>query len=179
MLSGYMRRLMWPTVLAHAVPAIAWGCITGSVWVACLVLVVGVVSFVPRTNVYLRGHRRSRLAVALLDVPYFVHWTAGLLALPFLVLVPVELAVRSALVFPKAAFIGAYGCGCALAAYGALVRRRLVQTQRVEVAIEGLDPAFDGYRIVHLSDMHISAWTPRGGCGGPARPTLLVAISRS
>ncbi len=168
-----MRRLLWPTVLAHVVPAVAWGLLAELVFrrtapmvvIGVLVLVVGVVMFVPRTNVYLRGERRSLVQVALVDVPYFVHWTAGLLMVPIvLVAIAVELGVRAArgdLAFPRWAFIGSYVLGCAIATYGALVRRRVTKTLRIEVPIEGLDPSFDGYRIAHLSDMHISSWTPR------------------
>ena len=49
----------------------------------------------------------------------------------------------------------------ALSAYGIVVRRRVFVTRRVDVAIEGLDPSLDGYRIVQLSDLHIGALTPK------------------
>jgi predicted MPP superfamily phosphohydrolase len=94
------------------------------------------------------------MSVAHVDVPYFVHWTAGFFALP--------LAVIALLVLPaRWAFLAAYLAGLALAAYGALVRRRAFAIERVDVAIDRLDPRFDGYRIVHLSDLHIGPWTPR------------------
>src|SRR5206468_4318578 len=34
-------------------------------------------------------------------------------------------------------------------------------TERIEVRIAGLDPAFDGYRIVFLTDLHSSPLVPR------------------
>ena len=40
------------------------------------------------------------------------------------------------------------------------VRRWFFVTRRVEVPIRGLDARLDGYRIVHLSDLHIGALTP-------------------
>lgn len=45
----------------------------------------------------------------------------------------------------------------AVAGYGVLVRRRWVRRRRIEVAIPGLPAAFDGYRIVHLSDLHVGS----------------------
>ncbi|HTX61039.1 MAG TPA: metallophosphoesterase, partial [Methanobacterium sp.] len=36
------------------------------------------------------------------------------------------------------------------------------QLELVEVKIKGLDPLFDGYRIVNISDIHLGQWiTPR------------------
>jgi predicted MPP superfamily phosphohydrolase len=164
-LSRYMRRLLGPTVLAHVIPALAWICLTHSGLVGAFVLVFGTACFVPVTNAYLRGERRRALEVALIDTPYFVHWVAGLIALPIaLVAVVVELAVdaaRHTIAFPSAAFIGAYGLALSIATYGTVIRRRLVQTQRIEIPIDTLPASFDGYRIVQLSDMHIGAWTPK------------------
>jgi hypothetical protein len=169
-----MRRLLGPTVLAHVVPAIAWACVTSillprfapmGILVGCLVLVFGTVAFVPRTNAYLRGDRHTRLKVALVDTPYFAHWVAGLLSIPIAILaVTVELVVRAIrhdAAFPKAAFVGSYVVALVIATYGAVIRRRVVQIQRVEIPMDGLADSFDGYRIVQLSDMHIGAFTPR------------------
>ena len=44
----------------------------------------------------------------------------------------------------------------ALSAWGVYEGVRTPEIHRVEVAFHGLPPAFDGYRIVHLSDLHCS-----------------------
>src|SRR5205085_9824327 len=47
----------------------------------------------------------------------------------------------------------------ALLPFASWKRERLV-TKRVEIPVRGLDPAFDGYRIVFLTDLHISPLVP-------------------
>jgi predicted MPP superfamily phosphohydrolase len=42
-----------------------------------------------------------------------------------------------------------------------LVRRRWFVVEEIEIPLDGLDPAFDGFRIAHLSDLHIGMTTPR------------------
>lgn len=46
----------------------------------------------------------------------------------------------------------------ALMWWGALVTRRQVEVTHVEVSSAKLPAAFDGYRIVQLSDMHVGTW---------------------
>ncbi len=55
------------------------------------------------------------------------------------------------------ACINGVATALAVASYGVLVRRRWVLRRRVEVEIQGLSPELDGYRIVHLSDLHIGS----------------------
>ena len=160
-----MARLLGLTAIGHAVFAAAagFGLERASMphpWaLGVAVAAASTLAFVGRANQVLRGHRRSRLAVALVDVPYFVHWTAGLLALPFALLFGLAaVATHRSL---GGAMAAAYGAGLALAAYGALVRRRWTAVERLAIAIEDLDPRFDGYRIAHLSDLHIGPFTPR------------------
>ncbi len=50
----------------------------------------------------------------------------------------------------------------ATAAWGIYEGVRLPDVVRIEVAWEELPPAFDGYRIVHLSDLHCSTAARRG-----------------
>ena len=50
---------------------------------------------------------------------------------------------------------GIVGVSGALAGWGFVEARRLAEVVQVEVPIEGLHPALDGYRIVQLSDVHI------------------------
>lgn len=42
--------------------------------------------------------------------------------------------------------------------YGALVGRRLIDVNEVEIQSAQLPPAFEGYRIVQFSDMHVGTW---------------------
>jgi len=155
-----MRRLLGLTAIGQAAFAAAAAFLLGRAgapwpWALGAALALATtVAFVRRANVYLRGERRSRLAVALVDVPYFVHWTGSLLAVALLPLA--VLVVRS----PAAAAI-AWAAGIAIAAYGTLVRRRWVATERVSIVLDDLDPSLDGYRIAHLSDLHIGPFTPR------------------
>ena len=50
----------------------------------------------------------------------------------------------------------------ALSAYGMYEGACIPSVRRVEVAMKGLPAAFDGYRIVHMSDLHCSTATLRG-----------------
>ena len=56
-------------------------------------------------------------------------------------------------------------CGAlasAVVLYGSRVERHRLYLRTVEVPVPGLPPAFDGYRIVQLSDFHIGSrgWSP-------------------
>src|SRR6202034_1147258 len=42
-----------------------------------------------------------------------------------------------------------------------LVRRRWFVVKEVDVEVTGLDSVFDGFRIAHLSDLHIGTHTPK------------------
>jgi predicted MPP superfamily phosphohydrolase len=57
--------------------------------------------------------------------------------------------------------LAAYLLGFVVSAYGVFVRRVWFVTREIEVPIAGLDPRFDGYRIAHLSDLHIGTMTPK------------------
>jgi predicted MPP superfamily phosphohydrolase len=50
---------------------------------------------------------------------------------------------------------GIFGAVAALLAYGYLHGRRELTVSRVEVGVRDLPGAFDGFRIVHISDLHI------------------------
>ncbi len=54
--------------------------------------------------------------------------------------------------------LAGYGIGFLLAAYALFVERRRVQVRELEVSIEGLPSAFEGYRIVQLTDLHIGSF---------------------
>lgn len=48
----------------------------------------------------------------------------------------------------------------ALAAWGVLVERHWIRESELGLAIDELPTEFDGYRVVHLSDLHITGFTP-------------------
>ncbi len=151
-----MTRMLGLTLLGHVVPIVALYVLFG--WVGIAIAIASVLAFVSRANHYLRGEKRSALAVGV-DVAYFTHWAAGLISIPLaLVAIAIGLATRTPI---GTAIACAYGVACALAVWGAYVRRRYFGTTRVEIEIAGLDPRFDGYRIAHLSDMHIGPFSPR------------------
>ncbi len=154
-LSRYMKRMLGLTVLGHVVPTFALFVLFG--WIGVAISFASVALFVSRANLYLRGEKRGAFAVAI-DVAYFTHWTAGLLAIPLaLAAVPIALVVGASVAKVVAC---AYVASIVLAIYGAYVRRRFFSIVRVEVAIANLDPRFDGYRIAHLSDLHIGTFSP-------------------
>lgn len=47
--------------------------------------------------------------------------------------------------------------------YGTVVERNRFRTEEVEIASESVPAAFDGYRIVHISDMHLMSFAGREG----------------
>lgn len=108
-----------------------------------------------------------RLQRLLVEEPYYAHWCALVAALP-LWLVGLALAMIASFVAPAtlvptsgSVAIVAYGLGLTLAGWGVFVRRRWVRVRTIDVPIRGLPAAFHGYRIAHLSDLHIGALCPR------------------
>ena len=47
--------------------------------------------------------------------------------------------------------------------YGTVVERNRFRTEKVEIASESVPSSFDGYRIVHISDMHLMSFAGRAG----------------
>jgi len=128
--------------------------------------VYGVALFMGRMRSRINDVPRSPILVALVDEPYFIHWCASffttLVSLFVMVLSPiVDLARGAPVAFPLDGITAAYLAGLAISFYGVVIRRRAFVVRRVTVAIENLDDAFDGYRIAHLSDLHIGALTPK------------------
>jgi predicted MPP superfamily phosphohydrolase len=81
--------------------------------------------------------------------PFFVYWTVALL---FALVAPLVALAVGALGVPLPRALGA---GLALAAaVAALAFVHRVRIKRRDVPIAGLPAAFDGYRIVQLSDLH-------------------------
>jgi predicted MPP superfamily phosphohydrolase len=161
----FLYILMGLTALAHVAPAIGvtelarrLGASQPWLWSA-LLLVLGVALFLGRARAGIADTHRPGWMVNLIDQPYYVHWTACLFTLvPSLVACIVCWIGGFSL---SAAFMWIYLVGLVVCGYGVLIRRRFFVIRRIEVPITGLDAAFDGYRIVQLSDMHIGAMTPR------------------
>ncbi|MGE0322626.1 MAG: metallophosphoesterase [Polyangiaceae bacterium] len=79
------------------------------------------------------------LALILLPVAALIAWGAGLLA---------------------AAPLVAYLLGVTVAGYGVFIRRRWIVVRELEVPCEELPSALDGFRVAHLSDLHIGSFDP-------------------
>ncbi len=114
---------------------------------------------------------RPRWVVRWLDEPMFWHWGGGVLALPLTLLcgvVAVGLGLAGCSAAPATGSwppSGVASLGFALAlltsGYGIWVRRRFVRVRTISVTIPGLAPGFDGYRIAHVSDLHIGSHDDR------------------
>jgi len=120
-------------------------------------------------RIELASHDRPipRLRLLLLEEPYYVHWCALILTLP-LWLVGAALAMSTSLFLPATMIpssgtiaLFAYLLSLLVAAYSVFVRRRWVRVRTIDISIKGLPKAFDGYRIAHLSDLHVGSLCPR------------------
>ena len=110
----------------------------------------------------------ARWKLLFVEEPYYAHWCATVVAWPLLLLS--SLAVLSHTLATGAlgiadrlgaAAFGSYGAALALCVYGVMVRRHWVRVRTIDVPIAGLGEAFEGYRIAHLSDLHIGGLWPR------------------
>lgn len=98
-----------------------------------------------------RSRRSSALALA-----YDALWMTSMLSPVTTVLSAVILLLLGRFAFFTACELG-LASSAAIAGYGVLIRRRWVRRRRLEATIPGLPPALDGYRIAHLSDLHIGS----------------------
>jgi predicted MPP superfamily phosphohydrolase len=116
----------------------------------------------PRVAAGFQDRPRPRW-IGSLAIPLFdVVWTASIFS-------PIACGLFALFAFPVAALRGLdapgldavtqMGClvSVVLALYGVFVRRRWVRLRRVEVPIADLPEKLDGYRIAHLSDLHIGS----------------------
>lgn len=113
-------------------------------------------------------HRISRLRLHLVEEAYYAHWCATMFALPLAIISALVLIAHAALTSSEGlgarvstAALLAYLAALVISTYGVMVRRRWVRVREIEVPITGLGASFDGYRIAHLSDLHIGGLTPR------------------
>lgn len=121
---------------------------------------------------------RPRWRTQFIEKPYYAHWCATLGSA--ILFVPAALAVATldalapwsardgtlqalASAAPSAGSLaaGAYAFFLVLAVYGVFVRTGWVRVRIVDVPVAGLASAFDGYRIAHLSDLHVGTFSPR------------------
>lgn len=109
-----------------------------------------------------------RWRVLLIEEPYYAHWCATLAAWPLLVVAVLGVLVHAVQAGAGslgarlgAAALGVHGVALAFTAYGVMVRRRWVRVRSIDVPVAGLAAGFDGYRIAHLSDLHIGGLWPR------------------
>lgn len=137
---------------------VAWG-------LGALAGVVGVVLFLGRAKNGMHDDRRPWWETFLVDVPYYVHWSACIWCLVpsvvYLVLEPIVDAIRGLPVGPAPGFfLWTYALGLLVCGYGVTLRRWFFVVREHEIPVRGLSPALDGYTIAQLSDLHIGANTP-------------------
>lgn len=126
----------------------------------------------------LRHDRKLAPARRLLEELYYLHWCALPIAA---VVVPGLLLAAAVLDRSLQGALGAgYASALALSFWGVVVRRRWLRVAEIDVVVPALPPAFDGYRIVQLSDLHLGSLCPRRRVEGWAaraaqlRPDLIV-----
>jgi uncharacterized protein len=181
------KRLLKLTATLHGVGALLVGLFFSWDSSALVVAIVVGVALLWVANTCIRDlmfdKPYSRARIWGLHIPFFVHWCA-------LVFVLVA-ALPTVVLWGVAAFAGAsvslkqlipllYPVGLVVSAYGILIRARWVRLRRVEIRVDGLPAAFDNTRIIHLSDLHMGAHTPRERIAGwvkrvnALRPDLVV-----
>jgi uncharacterized protein len=171
-MSRFLRALLLITLIAHMpfflgvhefAARIAWS----SPWlVAWLSTTSAVLLFLGRARAAMPDRKRSAAVSRLIDIPYFVHWCACIFtlvpaALGVVVLATLDLARAEPVALHGGFYLALYATGLVVCGYGVLIRRRLFRTLEIDVPVVGLAPSYDGYRIAHLSDLHIGALTPR------------------
>ncbi len=110
----------------------------------------------------------------LLERVYYTHWGASIAALPLsFVLVPIGLVAGTGI---ASGAIAAYALSLGVAMYAVFVRPVWVRVRELEVEVTGLPDAFDGYRIAHLSDLHVGSLCPPERARRWVRTTNALAV---
>jgi predicted MPP superfamily phosphohydrolase len=114
----------------------------------------------------MRDQPRPRWITLGFDQPLFVHFGASTLALllaPLCALVALGFAVGRASAFEHFRLLTgyAYALGALTSVYAIWIERRWVRIRRIDVAIAGLPPELEGYRIAQLSDLHVGSFDPK------------------
>ncbi|HEY1954937.1 MAG TPA: metallophosphoesterase [Polyangiaceae bacterium] len=171
-----MARFLWVlltfTAASQVVPALAVAELASRahfrepwIWGAAT-FTYGVGLFLGRARARMSDSPKPWWLLHVVDEPYFAHWCASLLATVLSIFMiaasPVVDVVRGApIAFPWAGVAWTYLVALVISLYGVVYRRRRFRIERVRIDVEHLPDAFDGYRIAHLSDLHIGALTPK------------------
>ena len=169
--SRFVRVLLMITAVIHipvalGVYELAMRLALPAPWLIAIAFgIIGLASFVGRARGGMGEGRRSPLLARFVDIPYFIHWCACVwtlipAAIATVVAPFIALARGAHFALPLGFYMWTYAAGLVVCGYGVLVRRRWFRVQHVEVALQGLDAQFDGYKIAHLSDLHIGNTTP-------------------
>ena len=170
--SSFVDRVFRVSLALHVPVAVAWAgalALLGVPWPLLGGVALAALATLPirgRMASMLWDRPRSRAERLLVDEPYFVHWCAAFgaaapITLACAIVPLVDLARGLPPHLPTTLAFALYAAFFALALWGVIVRRRWVVVRRLDVAVRELPPAFDGYRIVQLSDLHIGGLTPR------------------
>jgi hypothetical protein len=163
-------RLLTAALSVPLIVAVACSSPASAAWLgpasAAALLGLLVVGVGPRVRLGFHDAPRPRWVGAVAAPAFDAIWTAALIApatttLAFALAVPAFLARPGALGALAVLRAGAL-FALVLAAYGVFVRRRWVRVRRLEVPIAALPVGLDGYRIAHLSDLHIGTLTRAG-----------------
>jgi predicted MPP superfamily phosphohydrolase len=158
------------TAIAHLLPALALR--TALPWSWAVPLALGLwLCTAARLSLLVRDRRRPSWRVRLVDEPIFWHW--GNTAYGLILFAPTAAVLGGAQLLglidagaepdgwtgsvARAARL-CYLLAAPVSAWSLWGIRRLVRARRAEIPIDGLDSAFDGYRVVQLSDLHIGSF---------------------
>jgi hypothetical protein len=125
---------------------------------AVAALAVSLALFWGRAKAVMDDAPRDPRRVALVDLPYFVHLAALVLAfVP--ALVTSALAALHVVEWRTLAWV--YGACYVAGLYGVYVRRTRFVVRERDVPVSSLPPELDGLRVAHLSDLHVGGLTSR------------------
>lgn len=138
----------------------------GSVWTSVFISLINL-SFIYRI---IKGRFYDRSVplwrLYLTEVPFYIWWTTCLLyawvKLPLLLIQFSLLGVVNAGewsladLFSQSVFLWAF----TYATYSILWRRRIIRVDRITIPFENLPDAYEGYRIVQMTDLHCGRFTP-------------------
>jgi hypothetical protein len=155
-----------PFVVAAARLLVRVGVHASIAWATALGLgLAAAVGIHGRVAIAVEDRPLSSARVALLEEPYYAHWCAALLATPLWLVTSLVLGMAwlAGLDAPRAddAAIVIYLASLTLGVWSVMVRRKLVRVRSLDVKVRDLPRAFDGYRVAHLSDVHVGAFCPR------------------
>ena len=141
--------------------SVPWPWLTGLTLTALLTLPIR-----GRLQSMMWDRHRPRWERLFVDEAYFVHFCAAFgaavpITLGCVVWPLVELARGLPVRPPTTYALGVYLAFLVVAIWGVVIRRRWVIVRRFDVKIRELPAAFDGYRIVQLSDLHVGGISPK------------------